>query len=375
VSLRITALLWLIAAAVWPASAARAQDLVIGIAAPITGNLAHIGAQLVEAAQLAVDETNARGGIGGRRVVVRVEDDQADPKVATTAARKLAVDERVVAVLGHYSTAASLAAMPIYTKARLAAITPTAASADLTKRGGKYLFRMLSPSSVFARNLARYAVQTLGKKAIAVIHGQSDWGVSAKDAFVKELEKVGAKAAVLQPVNEADADFRGRLKKVKAANPDAVAILTYYTTGALVTLQARSVEITAPLIGTGALHEDKFIELAGPGNAEGVTVNTEFSSDDPTPVVRDFVAAHQKGHPDQKPDAYHALAYDAMRVMLGAIERAGADRDAVRDAIAATTSFVGVTGTFAFNDQRERDATDQPYVVVKDGMWTFAGRH
>lgn len=372
---RITALLWLVAAAVWPASHASAQDIVIGVAAPMTGNLAHIGAQLVEAAQLAVDEANARGGIGGGRVSVRVEDDQADPKVAMTVARKLAADDRVVAVLGHYSTAASLAAMPIYAKARLAAITPTASTRDLTKLGGKYLFRMVSPTSASARNLARYAVKTLGKKAVAVIHGQSDWAVSAKDAFVKELEQLGGKAAVLQPVREGDTDLRGRLRKVKAANPDAVAILTYHTTGALVTLLVRSLEITAPIIGTGALHEDKFIELAGPANAEGVTVNTEFSSDDPAPVVRDFVAAYGKAHPDQKPDAYHALAYDAVRVMLGAIERAGSGRDAVRDAIAATTSFDGVTGTFAFSDEREREATDQVYVVVKDGAWAFAGRH
>ena len=372
---RITAILWLVAAAVWPVSPTSAQDIVIGVAAPMTGNLAHIGAQLVEAAQLAVDEANAGGGIGGRRVAVRVEDDQADPKIAMTVARKLAADDRVLAVLGHYSTAACLAALPVYTKARLAVITPTASSPDLAKHGGKYLFRMVSPTSVSARSLARYAVQTLGKKAVAVIHGQSDWALSAKDVFVKELGTLGAKAPVLQPVREGDTDLRGRLRKVKAANPDAVAILTYHTTGALVTLLARSLEITAPLIGTGTLHEDKFIELAGPANAEGVTVNTEFSGDDPAPVVRDFVAAYRRAHPDQKPDAYHALAYDAVRVMLGAIERAGTDRDSVRDALAATTSFAGVTGTFAFNDEREREATDLAYVVVKDGAWAFAGRH
>src|SRR5262249_27634677 len=204
----------------------------------------------------------------------------------------------ILAVLGHYSSSASLAAMPIYTKARLATITPSASSPDLTKQGGKFLFRMVSPSSAYARNLARYAVQILGKKNVAVIYGQNDWGTSAKDSFVKELEKLGAKVAALQSVPEGDADFKARLRKLKAANPDAVAILTYYTTGALVTLQVRSLEITAPLIGTGALHEERFIELAGPGNAAGVTVNSEFAADDPAPVVRSFVAAYQKAHPD-----------------------------------------------------------------------------
>jgi branched-chain amino acid transport system substrate-binding protein len=130
-----------------------------------------------------------------------------------------------------------------------------------------------------------------------------------------------------------------------------------------------------PLIGTGVLAEDRFIELAGPGNAEGITVNTDFSADDPAPEVRRFVAAFQARHPHQKPGAYHAFAYDAARVILDAIEKAGAQRDAVRDAIAATTSFAGVTGTFAFNDVGQREATDQAYLAVKDGEWTLVGRH
>jgi len=373
--LRITACLLLVAAAALGVNPARAQDIVIGVAAPMTGNLSQTGAQLVEGAQLAADEANAHGGVGGRRVVVRAEDDQADPKVAVAVARKFVADDAILAVLGHYSSSASLAAMPIYTKARLAAITPSAASPDLTKQGGKYLFRMLSPSSVYARNLARYAVQTLGKKNVAVLYVQNDWGVSAKDAFVKELEKLGAKVATLVSVHEGDGDFKARLRKAKANNPDAVAILTSYTTGALVTLQARSLEITAPMIGTVALHDERFIELAGPGNAEGVTVNSEFAADDPAPVVRSFVAAYEKAHPDRKPGPYHALAYDAVRVMLNAIERAGTERDAIRDVIAATASFAGVTGTFSFNDQREREATDQVYLVVKDDTWTFVGRH
>lgn len=371
----VAGLLLLVVAALLPASSATAQDIAIGVAAPLTGNLAHIGQQLVEGAQLAVDGANARGGIAGRRVAIRTEDDQADPKAALAVARKFAVDDTILAVLGHYSTSATLAAMPIYTKARLVAITPSASIADPAKGGSTYLFRMQPPSAAYAQNLARYAAQTLGKKSVAVIYGQSDWGVRMKDSFVKELANLGARVAALQVVQEGDTDVKAQLKKIKAANPDALAILTYYTTGALVTLQARSLEMTTPLIGTGALAEDRFIELAGEGNAEGVTVNTDFSADDPAPEVRSFVAAFQARHPHEKPGAYHALAYDAVRVMVDAIERGGAQRDAVRDAIAATTSFPGVIGTFAFNDRGQREATDQAYLVVKTAKWTFVGRH
>jgi branched-chain amino acid transport system substrate-binding protein len=365
----------LLAAATLPTRPASAQGIAIGVAAPMTGNLAHIGRQLVDGAQLAADGANARGGIKGRNVVIRVEDDQADPKIALTVARKLAADDSVLAVLGHYSPAASLAAIPVYTKARLATITPSASSPDLTTRGGKYLFRMLSPSSVYARNLAQYTVKTLGKKNVAVVHVQSDWGVQAKDRFVKELTLLGARVVALQAVQDGSSELKAQLKKIKAANPDALAILTYYATGAFVTIQARELDIKVPLVGTGALQEDRFIEIAGLANAEGVTVNAEFSAADPAPVVESFVRAYQRLHPDETPGPYPALAYDAVRVMLDAIERAGPEREGIRDAIASTGSFAGVTGTFSFNDQREREAIDQPYLMVRDGTWTFVGRH
>ena len=183
-------------------------------------------------------------------------------KEAATVAQKFASDDRTLAVLGHYSSSACFAAIPIYSRARLATITPSASHTDLTKQGGKYMFRMWSPISVYVPDLAQYTVKKLGKKNVGIVYVQNDWGIQTKDFFVKELEKLGAKVAALEVVYDKDTDFKAQLTKIKAANPDALAILTYYTTGALVTLQARNLGITAPLVGTGTLYEDKFIELA-----------------------------------------------------------------------------------------------------------------
>lgn len=365
------ALLLLLAAGAPPAAA---QDLVIGVAAPMTGNLAQIGKQFAEGAQLAADEVNARGGIKGRKVVVRVEDDKGDPKEAATVAQKFASDDRILAVLGHYSSSACFAAIPIYSRARLATITPSASHTELTTKGGKYMFRMWSPISVYAPDLALYTVKKLGKRNVGVVYVYNDWGIQTKDFYVKELEKAGGRVVATEVVYDKDTDFKAQLTKVKAANPDVLAILTYYTTGALVVQQARNLGITAPLVGTGTLYEDKFLEIAGKGNAEGLAINTEFNADDPAPAVRTFVALYQKLHPGEKPEPYHATTYDAARILLQAIEKAGTDRDAIRDAVAATRAFAGATGTFSFNENRERQAQDQVYLVVKDGKWSFVGR-
>jgi branched-chain amino acid transport system substrate-binding protein len=236
------------------------------------------------------------------------------------------------------------------------------------------MFRMWSPISVYAPDLAQYTVKRLGKKNVGIVSVYNDWGIQTKDFYVKELEKLGARVVANEVVYDKDTDFKAQLTKVKAANPEVLAVLTYYTTGALVVQQARNLGITVPLVGTGTLYEDKFLEIAGKGNAEGLAINTEFNADDPAPVVKNFVGMYQKLHPGEKPEPYHATTYDAARIILSAIEKAGTDRDAIRDAIAATRSFAGVTGTFSFNDNREREAKDQVYLVVKDGKWSFIGR-
>ena len=232
------------------------------------------------------------------------------------------------------------------------------------------MFRMWSPISVYVPDLAQYTVKKLGKKNVGVIYVQNDWGIQTKDYFVKELEKLGRVAAL--EVVDKDTDFKAQLTKVKAANPDALAILTYYTTGALLTLQARNLGINAPLVGTGTLYEDKFIELAGKGNSEGLAVNTEFNADDPAPVVKNFVPCTRSSTPTRSPSRT-TTTYDAARIILGAIEKAGptATPSATRWPRPGPSR---ASPAFSFNDQREREAKDQVYLLVKDGKWTFIGR-
>ena len=143
------------------------------------------------------------------------------------------------------------------------------------------MFRMWSPISVYVPDLAQYTVKKLGKKNMGVIYVQNDWGIQTKDYFVKELEKLGARVAALEVVYDKDTDFKAQLTKVKAANPDTLAILTYYTTGALLTLQARNLGITAPLVATGTLYEEKFIDW--PARA---TRRASPSTPSSTPTIR-----------------------------------------------------------------------------------------
>src|SRR5262245_50637885 len=145
--LRILGIMLLAAAAALPAGPADAQDIVIGVAAPMTGNLAQIGKQFSEGAQLAADEVNAKGGIKGKKVVIRVEDDKGDPKDAATVAQKFASDDSILAVLGHYSCSACFAAIPIYTKAPLSSITRSASHSHLTKPAGHSMLRMWSTTA------------------------------------------------------------------------------------------------------------------------------------------------------------------------------------------------------------------------------------
>jgi branched-chain amino acid transport system substrate-binding protein len=323
--LRVLGVLLLAAMAAFPAGPAAAQDVVIGVAAPMTGNLAQIGKQFAEGAQLAADEVNARGGIkgagrhpGGGR--------QGDPKEAATVAevRPTTGPSPSWALL----LVGLLRSNPIYTRAP-GTITPSA-STRTDQAGREVHVRMWSPiSDVRPRPRPVHSQEARQeehrRRLRAERLGHPDEGLLRQGAREARGARGGAEV-----VYDKDTDFKAQLTKVKAANPDALAILTYYTTGALLTLQARNLGINAPLVGTGTLYEDKFLEIAGKGNAEGLAVNTEFNADDPAPVVKNFVAMYQKLHPNEKPEPYHATTYDAARIILSAIEKAGTDRDAIR---------------------------------------------
>jgi branched-chain amino acid transport system substrate-binding protein len=210
--------------------------------------------------------------------------------------------------------------------------------------------------------VAKFAYDTLHAKRVAIlVDVRSDYSVGLQTFFGQAFKRMGGEIVAEQSYSQGDSDFRAQLTAIKAANPDAIYVPGYYTEVGTIVHQARDLGITVPFLGSDGWDSPKLWEIGGQA-LNGCYFSNHYSTDDPNPAVQKFVADYKTRY-GQIPDALAALAYDAARIMADAIGRAGStDGPKVRDAIAATKDFPGVTGTITIN--AERNAV-KPAVILK----------
>lgn len=361
-----------LAAACLALPAAGAEPVVVGVSGPLTGQHAQYGAQWQKGFDLALEEVNGRGGIAGRPLQIQFEDSQSDPKQSVAIARKFTADPKIVAELGDFSSAASMAASPIYQSAGLVQFGFTNSHPDFT-RGGDFMWSDAPNQADEMPVLADYAIGALGLKKVAVLFINGDWGRTSKDLFAKAAERLGAQVVAAEGYLADEKDFRSALVRVRDAAPDGIVLISYYADGAQIVRQLRTLGISQPVVAAGSVYSPKFLELAGEA-ADGVHTTTPFFPDDPRPVVQGFVKSYVAKYATQ-PDAYSSRAYDALILVAEVLKRSGSDRKAVRDTLAVIDGAPSVVyGTVRFDPQTRR--VDKPLsirLVVRGGRFTLWG--
>jgi len=335
----------------------------LGAFMSLSGDTAQYGISALNGIRMAVEEANAAGGIQGRRVDLVIRDTRSDSVETGLVVEKLAREERVHALLGEVVSSRSLAAARVAQRERVPMLTPSATSPEITAVGD-YVFRSCYTDTFQGAALARFAISSLGALRAALLVDR-DQGYSVELArYVREdFERRGGKVVAQQEYPDGESDFSVQLAEIGAAQPDVIFIPGYYMEVGLLARQARALGLNVPLVGGDGWDSPRLMQIGGDA-LKGGFFTTHFSPEDSDPQVQRFVADYRRlfGSP---PDSFSATAYDAARIMLAAIERAPAlERAAVRDALAATDSFPGVTGAVTFNP--ERNAL-KPIVVVRIG--------
>ncbi len=351
---------------------AAAQDVVIGVIAPLTGSKAEQGMQFKEGAELAVADLNKAGGVLGRQLRLEILDDEGQPKNAVAAAQKLAANRAVVGVIGPSSTASVKAALPILERAKLVTISPSASTASLVTEH-RYMY-LLSPAIPFYGPLVpRFAQRELGAKRIAIVKVKDDWGLGVSRATSEYARQNGMAVVAEVEYAQGDRDFKSHVTAVKEKNPDVVILNTHYTEGAIITKQARELGLTAPIVAQGTNVYPQYIEIAGPA-AEGVVGWVDFLASLDDPGVKRAVAKFQAAY-GKPPLNYHITSYDAVGIIADAIRKVGNTED--REKIAATVGqlhdYPGVAGKISYDAQR-LPVRELFWTVVKDGKWVLRGR-
>ncbi|MCL5039906.1 MAG: ABC transporter substrate-binding protein [Firmicutes bacterium] len=319
------------------------KSIKIGFLAPITGPAAADGESAKRAAELAVKEINAAGGIDGRELKLLVNDDRLDSKEAVNIANKL-IGEKVVAVISGSYSGTTRAVAPVLQQAKIPMITAYAVHPDITK-AGKYMFRQSFLGTVQGRAGAEVAVKLLGAKKISILAIDNDFGKTLGSAFKERAEALGATIVSNDIFPAGEKEFNPILTKIKGLEPDLIYMVAYASEGAQIVMQAKSLGIKAQILGTEGIDSTKQFLGVAKEAAEGVIITTNLNRDDERPVAKNFFANFKKAY-GVDPDMVAASTYDAVYVLANALKQAkSTDPDKIRDAIAATKNFEAVTGT------------------------------
>lgn len=297
------------------------NEIKIGVAGPMTGDSSIWGQSVLKAAQLAVDEANANGGVLGKKIVLVPGDDQATSTQAASVAQIFVADKDIVGVIGHEFSSCALAAGPIYQAAGMPYIAVTASNPKIPLIGS-YVFQINVNDTVASAQTADYTVNKLGAKKIAVIYDNTDYGKAFKDGFMDEAQKDGAQITDVETyVGGQDKDFSVQLTKMAATDPDTILLAGYANEGGLIAQQARQLGIKAQFVGEDADNDPLFLKLGGAA-VNGAIVTTYFDRNIQDPAAKAFVEKYEQAY---KTDAFSdtPYAYDAMNTMIDAIKRAG----------------------------------------------------
>jgi branched-chain amino acid transport system substrate-binding protein len=337
-------------------------DIKIGAYGAVTGGQAAFGTSSRQGFELAVEELNAKGGLlGGRKVQLVFEDDESKPEAASTVVTKLVKQDQVVAVLGEVASSNSLAAAPICQQSKVPMISPASTNEKVTQVGD-YIFRICFIDPFQGEVMAKFAANTLKTKRVAIMKDtKADYSVGLTETFRSAFQGLGGTVTGVVDYSQGDTDFKAQLTTIRGQNPEAIFIPGYYQEAGIIVRQAREAGMEIPILGGDGWDSDPLFNIGGKF-LKNCYYSTHYSTDNPAPAIQNFIKAFKAKY-KTTPDANAALGYDSANVLFDAITRAGTtDSQKLRDAIAATKNYSGVTGTMSLN--AERNAV-KPAVVIE----------
>lgn len=342
----------------------KTDEIVIGEYDSLTGGDATFGLSTNKGVRMAFDEINAAGGIKGKKISLITFDDQGKNEEAAAAVTRLIAQNNVLAIIGGVASSRTKAAAPIAQSNKVPLISPASTNPDITKVGD-YIFRVcfIDPFQGFVG--AKFARENLKVKRAAILRDvKNDYSVGLADVFATEFKKMGGEIVADLSYQSGDIDFKAQLTQIRSKNPEIIYVPGYYTEAGLIALQTRQLGIKAPLLGGDGWDSDRLSEI-GKDAINGNYYSNHYTSESTDPIVTEFIKKFKAKY-NENPDAFAALAYDAARILAQAIERAPElTSKAIRDELARTKDFVGVTGKISMNENR--DAIKSAVIVQVNG--------
>ncbi|MGO8754778.1 MAG: branched-chain amino acid ABC transporter substrate-binding protein [Gallionellaceae bacterium] len=341
----------------------------IGASAPLTGPQAHYGKDNENGTRMAIEDANARGvTVGGRKVQFELvsEDDQADPKSATIVAQKL-VDDKVNGVIGHLNSGTSIPAARIYSENGIPQISPSATAVAYTAQGFKTAFRVMANDGQQGKILGEFAAKNLAAKKIAVIDDRTAYGQGLADEFAKSAEASGAQIVAREYTTDKAVDFSAVLTSIKGKQPDLIFFGGMDPQGVPLVKQRRSLGLPAKFMMGDGGYTPNMIELAGVA-ADGMYASLPGVPLEQMPGGKDF-SQRYRARFQQPIELYAPYCYDAVNVMIAAMQKAGSPEPAKYLPELAKIEYDGVTAKISFDEKGDLRGGAVTLYQVQQGKW------
>jgi branched-chain amino acid transport system substrate-binding protein len=348
---------------------ARADDIQIGVAGPITGSNAAFGEQLAKGAHQAVVDLNAKGGVLGKQLMLNTGDDACDPKQAVAVAHQL-VAKKVVFVDGGFCSSSSIPASAVYNEEGVLQITPAstnpAFTEDAAKKKWTNVYRTCGRDDAQGKVAGDYLASHFKGKFVAIIDDKSTYGKGLADETRKAMNAAGLKEKVSEQITAGDKDFSALISKLKQANVEAIYFGGYQTEAGLLVRQAKEQGLNAVLVGGDALVTPEFWAITG---AAGAGTMMTFPPDPRNnPAAKAVVEEYKKSGYD--PEGYTLYTYAAIQVFAEAADKAKSTKLADLVKVLHSTTFDTVVGPIKFDDKGDVLNPNYVFYVWKDGKYS-----
>ena len=345
------------------------NEIKVGANFEITGNQANYGSAGLDGLKLAIKEANDAGGIDGKKITLVQADTKSEASEAVNSATKLISDDKVKVIVGPMVTANVMAESQVANDNKIPVIAPAATNPDVTVENGKtkpFIFRSCFIDPQQGTVMAEFAAKQLkAKTAVMYLDSSSDYSKSLGKVFKEKFEANGGKVVMEEAFLAKDQDFKAALTKLKTANADVVFVPAYYEEVGKIVKQARELGITAPMLGTDGWDDPKVVDIAGADALNNTYFSTHYFEKDQD--VQGFIESFQNeyGH---APNVFAALGYDAGKMLIDAIKRAGsADPEKIQKALEETKDLQVGTGKITM-DQNHNPIKSAVILEMKNGI-------
>lgn len=348
------------------------EDIIkLGVVGAHSGDLAGYGLPELNAAKLVVEDFNSRGGVMGKKVVIVEQDDQCKPELAANAAAKIFADD-IKIVLGPTCSGATKAALPLYMDKKIVVMSPSATATELTADGkSPYFFRTTPSDDAQAELGAKFTLDGLQAKKVAILHDKGDYGKTYAD-YIKQFIKKDGRAEVVffEGINPGAMDYSSTVQKIARSGADTLVFGGYYPEASKIMAIIKKKKININFVSEDGVRTQSFLELAGK-DGEGVYASSSQDHSD-LAITKKAVEDHRKKF-NEEPGQFFDLTYAAAVALLNAVDKAGSlDPDAIANALRSEKVETPL-GTISFDEKG--DCIGSGFAIYRDINGEFVDQH